>query len=552
MERPQTILITLLALGLAAAGFFYLAHKTTALEKAHAVEIDQLQRKLSAQGGRNEGDGPTTADLLPETDASTSEEHLQDQVTFLEEQLGLLRDENARLLTMVDRLEAKLNSFSNTGESRVFNAQEEKEFAKVKNLTTKSRELPFKEEVEIEFKNPEEMEKVVEDSIKPKRSDEEKANLSRAYAAMGFVAPATDVSAEIAKLLTSQLGAAFYAGDNKIAFNQDDNLLSVYDRTALAIALDHALQDQNFDLTKAPPPTKINDDSYAAVDALLIGDSSFVKLRHMLYDTASPTDDLKTNPTALTQEVFNAAPPFIREYFLFPYTAGLDFCKALHGQGKWKAINSAIQSPPISTSEVMHPELYFAEKRTTPEAYDWPAEKLKINGTDPLWNNVAGELGISIYLNRGYYKYTMANQGFFETDLPPLSKRDYRDNAGSVAAKGWLGDRYLVYPNGEGAGGSDHVFWRSKWASASDAAEFFHGARVALAQAQNLKVSRADYELASNPEEREPITPETTGTEFEKTTSKGRQIRMTLNTETNEVTIINAGGKEWFEALEAL
>ncbi len=351
---------------------------------------------------------------------------------------------------------------------------------------------------------------------------------------------------------TSQLGAALYVGDNKILFNQDGSLRSVHDRTALAVAFDHALQDQNFDLSKVPPPTQINDDSYTAANALLLGDASIIKLRHMMYDVAGAGDDLRTSPTALSREDFAAVTPFIREYFLFPYTVGQTFCEALHEQGKWKSINAAIQAPPTTTAEILHPELYLSEEKFSPERYSWSAEKLTANGSEPLWNNVAGELGISVFLNRGYYKYTMSQQGFYDTDLPPLTKRDLRESAGSKAASGWRGDRYLVYPNGDGAGASDHVYWRSKWASPSDAAEFFHGARVALAYAHTLTLGRADYEIESDPAERKPITPETTGTKFEAETDKGRQILIDLDPTTSEVRIINAGDKSWLEALKKL
>jgi hypothetical protein len=558
MERPQFVLILLVAIGLASSGFFYGAHQKSLLAKQHAKELATQKKDLSAEIEklRAEGGGPPPGPdaLMPEgsSSATNSEERLQEQVTFLEEQLDLLRDENARLLQLVDRLETKLKSAGSSGEARSFSAAEEKALANTQQLTAKSRELEFKKPLQIDFADWDGMAKAVSDSLKPKRTPEQQANLARAYAAMGFVSPATDVTKEITNLLTSQLGAAHYAGESKILFNQDGNLLSIHDRTALAVALDHALQDQNFDLGKVPVPTQTNDDRYAAASALLLGDSSIIKLRHMMYDIAAPTDDLRTSPTALSREDFAAVTPFIREYFLFPYTAGQTFCEALHEKGKWKAINAAIQNPPASTAEILHPELYLAEQGFQPEGYEWPVEKLATNGTAPIWNNVAGELGISVYLNRGYYKYTMSQQGFYDTDLPPLTKRDLRDSAGSQAARGWRGDRYLVYPNGDGAGARDHVYWRSKWASPNDAAEFFHGARVALAYANAIILDRADYEIAHDPADREQITPESVGATYEKQTDKGRFIRIELNRETSEVTIINAGDKAWLDALQKL
>ncbi|MGI9240398.1 MAG: hypothetical protein ACR2RV_06325, partial [Verrucomicrobiales bacterium] len=366
MERPQLILVLLISLGLGFAGFFYGAHEKTVLTKQHKKDLAAQKKELSAQIGKlssaDPDSQPSTNDLLPETDANTSEERLQEQVTFLEEQLDLLRDENARLLQLVDRLETKLKSAgTSSGETRSFNGEEEKALINTRNLTAKSRELEYKQPVEIDFTDWEGMAKAVSDGLQPGRSPEQQAQLSRAYAAMGFVSPATDVTQEITNLLTSQLGAAMYVGENKILFNQDGNLLSVHDRTALAVAFDHALQDQNFDLAKVPPPTQTNDDSYTAANALLLGDASIIKLRHMMYDVAAPGDDLRTSPTALSREDFNAVTPFIREYFLFPYTVGQTFCEALHEEGKWKSINAAIQSPPTTTAEILHPELYLSE-----------------------------------------------------------------------------------------------------------------------------------------------------------------------------------------------
>lgn len=575
MERPQTVLILLVAIGLGLSGLFYASNQRSLLAKQHAKDLDIQEKdlrseiaKLRAEADRENqaaealrdesaeiGGAPTgPAALLPEgaSTATNAEERLQEQVAFLEEQLDLLRDENARLLTLNDRLEAKLKSAGSSGAGRSFSTEEEKALSNTQKLTAKSRELEFKAPVAIEFTDWNGMQQAVANSIRPNRTPEQQASLDRAYAAMGFVTPATDVTKEITNLLTTQLGAALYAGGNKILFNQDGSLLSVHDRASLAVAFDFALHDQNFDLGKVPAPAENNDDRYTAANALLLGDASIIKLRHMMYDVAAPGDDLRSSPTALSKEDFAAATPYVREYFLFPYTMGSLFCEALHEKGKWKAINAAIQDPPASTAEILHPDLYLAEQRFVPESYDWPAENLQINGTNPIWNNVAGELAINVYLNRGYYKFAMAQQGFYETDLPPLSKTDLREDPGSLAAEGWRGDRYLVYANGDGAGGSDHIYWRSKWASPNDAAEFFHGARVALAQAFSIQLAKGDWEIEADPADREPITPASTGTSFEQVTNSKRHISLTLDPATSEVTIINAADQAWLEALRKI
>ncbi len=135
MERPQLTLILLIFVGLGLGGFFYGAHEKTILAKQHKKDLaaqkqeleNQIEQLQSGSGSPGAGDAPTTNDLLPPTDADTSEERLQEQVTFLEEQLDLLRDENARLLQLVDRLETKLKSAgTGSGEKRSFSGEEEK------------------------------------------------------------------------------------------------------------------------------------------------------------------------------------------------------------------------------------------------------------------------------------------------------------------------------------------------------------------------------------------------------------------------------------------
>jgi hypothetical protein len=560
MERPQIVLIVLVASGLALGGFFYGSNQRSMLTKEHQRELRAQEQDLSSEIAKlrqqleEGGQDPTGPDeLLPEgSNSSSAEGRLQEQIAFLEGQLDLLRDENARLLQLVDRLETKLNSAGSTGEGRTFSVEEEKARTLTEEFTSASRELEFKRPVEIAFTDWDGMAEAIAGTIRPQRSPEQRAQLSRAYAAMGFVTPATDVTAEVTKLLTSQLGAALYTGGDRILFNQDGNLNSVYDRTSLASALTQALQDQNFDLGKVPVPTGNNDDCYAAAKALLLGDTSIIKLRYQMFNVAPPGDDLRSSPTSLSREDFAATTPFIREYFLFPYTMGSSFCAALHGNGGWKAINAAIQRPPVSTAEILHPDLYLAAQPFVPEAYAWDADRLRINGSEPLWSNVAGELGISVYLNRGYFKYNMSRQAFYDADLPPLSKSDLQNSPPSLAAAGWRGDRYLVYPNGEGAGGSDHTYWRSKWETPNDAAEFFHGARVALAYAHDITLEKDDYYIDPEPGQRAEITPATVGTLFEHVSDKGRHLRIELNPETSEVTIINAADKPWLDALQKL
>ncbi|MCP3696256.1 MAG: hypothetical protein GY917_28925 [Planctomycetaceae bacterium] len=118
----------------------------------------------------------------------------------------------------------------------------------------------------------------------------------------------------------------------------------------------------------------------------------------------------------------------------------------------------------------------MAEEPFRPERYHWDISKLAVAGVMPIWNNVAGELGIALLLNQSNFLEQMAELGQPDIlDMPELVSKGiehFSARDGSKAAAGWNGDRYLVYPNADGEVGTDHVYWRTKWCSAEDAEEF--------------------------------------------------------------------------------
>ena len=55
-------------------------------------------------------------------------------------------------------------------------------------------------------------------------------------------------------------------------------------------------------------------------------------------------------------------PLILRRQLEFPYDGGLPFVTALYDQGGCDAVNAAIQTPPASTEQVLHPEKYLRQR----------------------------------------------------------------------------------------------------------------------------------------------------------------------------------------------
>jgi hypothetical protein len=195
----------------------------------------------------------------------------------------------------------------------------------------------------------------------------------------------------------------------------------------------HALQDQNFDIENGLNYTNeaCEEDSErcAAVQALLEGDASMLELE-WFYNYATPEDvqDIQDFYSEYESPIFDSAPNFLREDFVFPYRYGLLFVEYLFDLGGWEMVDSAYSDLPVSTEQIIHPERYPDDK---PIPVNLP-ELSPLLGDE--WREVdRGILG-------EWYTYLVLAHGLNpEARLSELEAQ--------AASDGWGGDAYIVYYN---------------------------------------------------------------------------------------------------------
>jgi hypothetical protein len=141
---------------------------------------------------------------------------------------------------------------------------------------------------------------------------------------------------------------------------------------------------------------------------------------------------------------------------VFPYSAGADFCMAVYRvRGGWPGFDSVFQKPPLSTQQILHPELYF--RGVTPLAVALPDLTPNLpSGWKALDSNIMGEFGLQEILKQ----FLTADRA---ADLAPV----------------WAGDRYSIYERKEKKDGNDArqdlLVFRIKTTNAADAARLFGG-----------------------------------------------------------------------------
>jgi hypothetical protein len=151
--------------------------------------------------------------------------------------------------------------------------------------------------------------------------------------------------------------------------------------------LTHALQDQKVNLEKwelggakddSPQPDQqeqVVEEAQAARQCVTEGQAMVVQLDYTLAPlgknilTAPDIVDAMRASMSDNKDspVFAAAPMFLRESLVMPYTFGLEFVRTvLANKGKEATYSGMLENPPIDTRQIMQPETYLLKQDVPP------------------------------------------------------------------------------------------------------------------------------------------------------------------------------------------
>lgn len=236
--------------------------------------------------------------------------------------------------------------------------------------------------------------------------------------------------------------------------------------------MDHALQDQHFDLARLDRLTRGSDqdDFGLAVNSLIEGDATVVMLVSMLKGSTVPLDAvIKAGSNGMSSmpgaPQFDRAPLYFQKIALFPYTAGARFVSYLRRSEGWRGVDAryATARLPRSTAEILHPERH-------PNGMD-PPTRIALGADPPLaspgWRRVAentlGEERMRVLWEQ------------YAADAPDRLRW----------SDGWHGDLFRIYA-ARSLPAHRFVVWRSAWDSETTADAFVEGIRVVLERRRRL------------------------------------------------------------------
>jgi hypothetical protein len=233
----------------------------------------------------------------------------------------------------------------------------------------------------------------------------------------------------------------------------------------------HALQDQNFGLDKLATDTADQGDRDLARTALPEGDATLSMTmwseKYMsILDLLQVAGDSLSGPQA---DQLAKAPAILRETLTFPYEQGLAFVQGVYESGGWSAVDKLYASPPGSTSQILHPELYA--DGVEPVSVTVPPVPTALgSGWKLTMQDTLGEFQLGIWL---------------EGESPSSAEQ----SSAAAAVSAWAGDRVGLY---EGPNDSWAVVLRTTWRTSSGRVAFQSAATRKTGQLPGPAVVCAD------------------------------------------------------------
>lgn len=306
---------------------------------------------------------------------------------------------------------------------------------------------------------------------------ENEAKIARAF---GFVTPEFNWKDEQANLLAEQI-AGFYDNESKRlrlvqkkSIGMSKEMQDANDETVMAHELQHALQDQTFDLGRWFSVVEGHRDRITAWKCVVEGEATFLMIKYMMEKQAPGMEvpDLRSFmdmnkgmqdmvPGAKEQaEKLAKLPKFLVMNLTMPYEDGAIFVQKVYDKGGWDAVTKLFQDPPSSTQQVLHPKKFF--DRIEPVEICMPSVAKALKGK-AIEQSTLGELNVRIL----------------------LESHGVKEKTAKKLAAGWKGDHYQAVD----VDGKTVLAWLSVWEDAEKATAFADAMRPALEKRRAGKFS---------------------------------------------------------------
>ncbi|MGH8957444.1 MAG: hypothetical protein ACRDVK_02085 [Acidimicrobiia bacterium] len=242
------------------------------------------------------------------------------------------------------------------------------------------RQLEFAGDIDPILVSPEEMGERVRDLAVEELPADVVDFDTRLWVALQMLDPGFDLVRTQLDLLDSAV-AGYYdpdSGDLVVATTATDSPLGPIDQVTLAHELIHALTDSRLSFPDIIDDPRADPERVRAIQALIEGDATLGMQQFSLgaIDLLDQFGMILDPRLAASQADLNEVPYILSNGLQLPYLEGMRFACSLYADGGWEAVDSAYDTPPSTTAEILFPELYQEGwEAQTPAAAGTPGEE---------------------------------------------------------------------------------------------------------------------------------------------------------------------------------
>ena len=323
-------------------------------------------------------------------------------------------------------------------------------FEQIEQQTSQVRGLPLKSQVPLVEASEAVIKYQLIVGFTEQTSAKQLAANQKVLRAMGLIKPTDDLESILTAVLTEQIAGSYDPETKEITIVAGKGLGNASDQVTMSHEVTHALQDQNFGLTKPPLQNDAyNGDEDTGVQSLIEGDATETMYQYaQTYLSVSQLMQVQQDSSNVSSPQLDKAPLYIQRGLLFPYSDGLTFIQGIKAQaGGEKAVNNALRSPPLSTEQIMHPDRYLSGAGA-PKTVAMPDLTTSLGqGWKRIDQDALGEFDIGVW----FEQYVNAATG-------------------KLVGDGWAGNSIEYY---QGPASNYTMPIMTVWDSTADAKEFF-------------------------------------------------------------------------------
>lgn len=285
-------------------------------------------------------------------------------------------------------------------------------------FVSSARGLPFKTPVEVTLLGDKAFRKKLLEGEEPDAEDRKRtATNQRVLVALGLLEKGVDLEDATESLLGAAV-AGFYDTEENALFVRGERM-SASVRVTLVHELTHALQDQHFELDRKDIDDR-DDESSSSFTAVIEGDA--VRVQEMYVDSLPEKEQKEAEEEEMEGGggLDPSIPRILLELLGFPYIFGPPFTRAVVQSGGQERLDALFRDPPRTSEQIIHADEFVKDGEPPLTVADPSAEEEKVDA------GVVGELGLLLVLQR-----------LLE---PAVAQR---------AARGWGGDRYVAWADGD-------------------------------------------------------------------------------------------------------